>query len=73
MGGQLVQGSFPNLKDQILFSNDMVDCNVFLHITPLILGFRTKYGGFNQIRSAFYSEYDLQGENVTDVFILINF
>jgi hypothetical protein len=55
MGGQLVQGSFPYLKDQILFSNNMVDCNVILHITPLILSFRTKYGGLNQIRSAFYS------------------
>ena len=68
MGMQLVQGSFPCLKDQILFSNDMVECNVFLHIIPMILNFRTKYVGLNQIRSAFYPQYDLQGKNVIDIF-----
>ncbi len=61
MGMQLVQGSFLCLKDQILFSNDMVDCNVFLHIIPMILKLKTKYVGLNQIRSAFYPEFEHQG------------
>jgi hypothetical protein len=39
MGMQLVQGCFPCLKDQILFFNDMVECNVFLDIIPMILNF----------------------------------
>jgi hypothetical protein len=67
-GMRALQGSFPRLKDRIIYFDDMADRKLFLHLIPMIYNFRTKFVGLNQIRSTFYPNFELNGENVLNVF-----
>jgi len=46
-GMRSIQGSFPRLKDKVLFSQDMADRKAFLHMISMLLNFRTHYVGLN--------------------------
>ncbi len=63
-----VQGSFPRLKDRLLFSENMADRKVFLHLILMLLNFRTRKVGLNQLSSTFYPNFDEAGDNVLDIF-----
>jgi len=63
-----LQGSFPRLKDRIIYLDDMTDRKLFLQLIPMIYNFRTKFVGLNQIRSTFYPNFELNGDNVLNVF-----
>jgi hypothetical protein len=63
-----LQGSFPGLKDRIIYLDDMADRKLFLQLIPMIYNFRSKFGGLNQIRSTFYPNFELNGDNVLNVF-----
>ncbi len=63
-----VQGSFPQLKDRLLFSENMADHKVFLHLILMLLNFRTRKVSLNQVSSMFYPNFDEAGDNVLDIF-----
>ena len=67
-GMRALQGSFPRLKDRITFSDNIADRKVFLNLFPMLYNFRTHYVGLNQIRSTFYPNFELNGDNVLDIF-----
>ena len=67
-GMRALQGSFPRLKDRIIYLDDMTDHKLFLQLIPMIYNFRTKFVGLNQIRSTFYPNFELNGENVLNIF-----
>jgi hypothetical protein len=67
-GMRALQGSFPRLKDRILYLDDMADRKVFLHLIPMIYYFRTKFVSLNQIRSTFYPNFELNGDHVLNIF-----
>jgi hypothetical protein len=67
-GMRALQGSFPRLKDRITFSDNIADRKVFLNLFPMLYNFRTHYIGLNQIRSTFYPNFELNGDNVLDIF-----
>ncbi len=67
-GMRVVQGSFPRLKDRLLFSENMADRKVFLHLIPMLLNFRTRNVGLNQLSSTFYPSFDEAGDNVLNIF-----
>ena len=65
-GMRAIQGSFPRLKDKILFSQTIADRNVFLHLIPMLLNFRTRRLGLSQIMSTFYPVFHAVGDNVLE-------
>jgi hypothetical protein len=67
-GMRVVQGSFPRLKDRLLFSENIADRKVFLHLIPMLLNFRTRNVGLNQLTSTFYPNFEEVGDNVLDIF-----
>ncbi len=68
-----LQGSFPRLKDCIIYFNNMADRKRFLHLFPMIYNFRTKFVGLNQIRSTFYPNFELSGDHLFNFFDVLNF
>jgi len=67
-GMRAIQGSFPRLKDQFLFSDNRQDRRIFLHLTSMVLNFRTTYVGMNQLESTFYPLFEVVGDNTLDIF-----
>jgi hypothetical protein len=67
-GMRALQGSFPRLKDMIIFSDEASDRKVFLNLIPMIYNFRMHYVGLNQIRSTFYPNFEVNGDHVLDIF-----
>jgi hypothetical protein len=67
-GMRAPQGSFPRLKDCIIYFDDMADGKVFLNLIPTIYNFCTMFVGLNQIRSIFYPIFDLNGNHALNVF-----
>jgi hypothetical protein len=67
-GMRALQGSFPRLKDRIIYLDDMADRKVFLNLIPMIYNFRTMFVGLNQIRSTFYPIFELSGDHAFNVF-----
>jgi hypothetical protein len=67
-GMRAIQGSFPCLKGRFLFSDDRQDRRIFLHLTSMVLNFRTTYVGMNQLESTFYPLFEVVGDNALDVF-----
>jgi hypothetical protein len=67
-GMRAVQGSFPRLKDRLLFSENMADHKVFLHLILMLLNFRTRKLGLNQLASTFYRTFDEVGDNALEIF-----
>ncbi len=63
-----IQGSFPRLKDRLLFSENMADRKVFLNLIPMLLKFRTRSVGLNQLTSTFYPSFIDIGDNTLDIF-----
>ena len=63
-----IQGSFPCLKDKMLFSESMVDRKAFLHMIPMLLNFRTCHVGLNQLASTYYPNFHLVGDDVLNMF-----
>jgi len=47
-GMRSIQGSFPHLKDKMLFSRDMADRKAFLDMISMLLNFQTHNVGLNQ-------------------------
>jgi hypothetical protein len=56
-----IQASFPHLKDQ------MMQRKVFLHLIAMLLNFRTRRVGLNQLSSTFYPMFEAVGDNALDV------
>jgi hypothetical protein len=48
-GMRAVQGSFPHLKDKMLFSEKMEDRKAFLYLISMLLNFRMHHIGWNQL------------------------
>ena len=67
-GMRAIQGSFPRLKDRFIFSGDPRDRQLFMHLIPLLLNFRTNFVGLNQLQSTFYPDFEHWGDNVYDMF-----
>ncbi len=63
-----VQGSFPQLKDRFLYSEDITDHNIFLHLITMLLNFRTHYVGLNHLKSTFYPAFEEGGDKVLQLF-----
>jgi hypothetical protein len=64
-----MQGSFPFLKDKMLFSERMADQKAFLHMIAMQLNFWTRHVGLNQLTTTFYPNFHLFGDDVLDMFI----
>jgi len=62
-----IQGSFPRLKDRMLFSERLEDRKVFLYMISMFLNFRTRHVGLNQLANTYYPNFHLVGENVLDM------
>jgi hypothetical protein len=67
-GMRALQGSFPRLKDTILFLEDMTDRQLFLHLIPMVFNFRTQFVALNQIRFTFYPIFDINGDHTLNIF-----
>ncbi len=67
-GMRAVQGSFTHLKERLLFSENMADRKVFLHLIPMLLNFRTGKVGLNQLAPTFYPTFDEVGDNTLEIF-----
>jgi hypothetical protein len=67
-GMKALHGSFPMLKDLIIYFDDMADCKVFLNSIPMIYNFRTMFFGLNQIRSTSYPIFELNGDCAFNIF-----
>ncbi len=63
-----IQGSFPCLKDKLLFSQKMADRKAFLHMISMLLNFCTCNVGLNQLTSTFYPNFHLVGDDVLEMF-----
>ena len=61
-GMRAIQGSFPRLKDRLIFSEDADHRNVFLHL--IAMSCRV---GLNQLSSTFYPTFEVVGDDVLDV------
>jgi len=64
-----IQGSFPCLKDTLFFSEEMTDRKVFLDLIPMLLNFRTRHVGLNQLTATYYPTFHLVGDDVLDMFL----
>jgi len=64
-----VQGSFPRVKEQFIFSHDPQDKQLFIHLIRLLFNFCTNYVGLNQLQSTFYSDFEHWGDDVLNMFI----
>jgi hypothetical protein len=67
-GMRAIQGSFPRLKDKMLFSESMEDRKAFLHMISMLLNFRTRHVGLNQLASTYYPNFHLVGDDVLNMF-----
>jgi hypothetical protein len=67
-GMRAVQGSFTRLKDKMLFSERMEDRKAFLYLISMLLNFRTRHVGLNQLANTYYPNFHLVGDNVLDMF-----
>jgi hypothetical protein len=67
-GMRVLQGSFPRLKDTLLYLEDMTDRRLFLHLIPMVYNFRTQFVGLNQIRSTFYPIFEINGDHSLNIF-----
>jgi hypothetical protein len=67
-GMRAIQGSFPRLKDRFLYSEDITDRNIFLHLITMLLNFRTHHVGLNQLKSTFYPVFEEVGDKVLQLF-----
>jgi hypothetical protein len=67
-GMRALQGSFPRLKDTLLYLEDMADRRLFLHLIPMVYNFRTQFVGLNQIRSTFYPIFEINGDHTLNIF-----
>ncbi len=67
-GMRALKGSFPRLKDHIIYFDVVADCKLFLHLIPMIYKFRTKFAGLNQVHSTFYPNFELNGDHVLNIF-----
>ncbi len=67
-GMRALQGSFPGLKNCIIYFDDMADRKLFLHLVPMIYNFWTEFVGLNQIRSTFYPNFELIRDHVLNIF-----
>jgi len=67
-GMRSIQGSFPRLKDKLLFSQEMADRKAFLHMISMLLNFRTRTVGLNQLTSTYYPNFHLVGDDVLEIF-----
>jgi hypothetical protein len=63
-----IQGSFPGLKDTLLFSEEMTDCKVLLNLIPMLLNFRMWHVGLNQLTAIYYPTFHLVGDDVLEMF-----
>jgi hypothetical protein len=63
------QGSFPRLKDTLLFSEEMIDHKAFLNLLPMLLNFRTWHVGLNQLTATYYPTFHLVRDDVLDMFL----
>jgi hypothetical protein len=68
-GMRAIQGSFHRLKDTLLFSEEMTDCKAFLNLLPMLLNFRTRHVGLNQLTATYYPNFHLVGDDVLDMFL----
>jgi hypothetical protein len=68
-GMRAIQGSFPRLKDTLLFSEEMTDCKALLNLLPMLLNFRTWHVGLNQLTATYYPTFHLVGDDVLDMFL----
>jgi len=60
------EGSFPRLKDKLLFSQRMEDRKVFLYLIPMLLNFQTHRIGLNKLQSTFYPIFNDYKDHVLD-------
>jgi hypothetical protein len=67
-GMRALQGSFPRLKDTLLYLEDKTDRRLFLHLIPMVYNFRTQFVGLNQIRSTFYPIFEINGDHTLNIF-----
>ena len=68
-GMRAIQGSFPRLKDTLLFSEEMTDRKVFLNLIPMLLNFRTRHVGLNRLTATYYPTFHQVGDDVLDMFL----
>jgi hypothetical protein len=68
-GMRAIQGSFPHLKDTLLFSEEMTDHKAFLNLIPMLLNFRMWHVGLNQLTATYYPTFHLVGDYVLDMFL----
>jgi hypothetical protein len=65
-GMRAIQPSFPHLKDQMIFSKNMEQQKVFLHLIAMLLNFWTHRVGLNQLSSTFYPTFEAVGDDALD-------
>jgi len=65
-GMRAIQGSFPRLKDKLLFSESLENRKVFLNLITMLLNFRTRRIGFNQLMSTYYPRFEVVGDDAID-------
>jgi hypothetical protein len=65
-GMRAIQGSFPRLKDKLLFSESLENRKVFLNLITMLLNFRTRRIGFNQLMSTYYPRFEAVGDDAID-------
>jgi hypothetical protein len=65
-GMRAIQGSFPRLKDKLLFSESLENRKVFLNLITMLLNFRTHRIGFNQLMSTYYPRFEAVGDDAID-------
>jgi hypothetical protein len=58
-----IQGSFPWLKDQLLFSDSSENRGLFLNLITMLLNLRTCHIGLNQLKSPFYPKFEAVGDD----------
>jgi hypothetical protein len=58
-----IQGSFPRLKDRLLFSDLLENRKVFLNLITMLVNFRTCHIGLNQLKSPFYPKFEAVGDD----------
>jgi uncharacterized membrane protein YkvI len=61
-----IQGSYPRLKDKLLFSESVENRKVFLNLITMLLNFRTCHIGFNQLMSTYYPRFEAVGDDAID-------
>jgi hypothetical protein len=64
-----IQGSFPCLRDTLLFSEEMTDRKALLNLLPMLLNFQMQHLGLNQLTATYYPTFHLVGDDVLDMFL----